>query len=82
MNVVGELGTLPEQAELDLGLPDTAGEWLARIRESSRTETEKGLWFENLFARVARMAGTSMRTSASPSSSVRSSLDRQRLRDA
>ncbi len=45
---------LPSQASLDLGLPLPAGEWLKRIRETSRTEAEKGQWFENLFARLAR----------------------------
>ena len=45
---------LPTQATLDLNLQLTAGEWLRRIRETSRTEVEKGQWFENLFARLAR----------------------------
>ncbi len=45
---------LPTQATLDLNLHLTAGEWLRRIRENSRTEVEKGQWFENLFARLAR----------------------------
>ncbi len=45
---------LPAQATLDLNLQLTAGEWLRRIRETSRTQVEKGQWFENLFARLAR----------------------------
>ncbi len=48
------LPDLPAQATLDLGLPLPAGEWLKRIRETSRTEAEKGQWFENLFLRLAR----------------------------
>ena len=35
-------------------MPLPAGEWLKRIRETSRTEVEKGQWFENLFLRLAR----------------------------
>ena len=42
------------QATLDLGLPLPAGEWLKQIRDTSRTEAEKGQWFENLFLRLAR----------------------------
>lgn len=45
---------LPTQATLDLNLQLPAGEWLRRIRQNSRTEVEKGQWFENLFARLAR----------------------------
>lgn len=45
---------LPTQTTLDLNLPLPAGEWLKRIRETSRTEVEKGQWFENLFLRLAR----------------------------
>lgn len=48
------LTDLPSQATLDLGMPLPAGEWLKRIRETSRTEVEKGQWFENLFLRLAR----------------------------
>ncbi len=47
-------GDLPTQASLDLNLQLPAGEWLRRIRQNSRTEVEKGQWFENLFARLAR----------------------------
>ena len=45
---------LPTQATLDLGQPLPAGEWLKRIRATSRTAVEKGRWFENLFLRLAR----------------------------
>ena len=45
---------VPTQVTLDLNLQLPAGEWLRRIRENSRTEVEKGQWFENLFARLAR----------------------------
>ena len=45
---------LPTQATLDMGMPLPAGEWLKRIRKTSRTEVEKGQWFENLFLRLAR----------------------------
>lgn len=42
-----------EQFDLDLNLSLSAGEWLNRIRRDSRTTTEQGRWFENLFLRVA-----------------------------
>lgn len=55
---------LPVQTAIDLGAPPpdqdldwgdlTAGELLWRIRNTSRTEAEKGHWFENLFAQLAR----------------------------
>jgi len=55
---------LPVQTAIDLGAPPpdrdldwgdlTAGELLRRIRNTSRTEAEKGQWFENLFAQLAR----------------------------
>ncbi len=55
---------LPIQTAIDLGAPPpdrdldwgdlTAGELLRRIRNTSRTEAEKGQWFENLFAQLAR----------------------------
>ena len=43
----------PTQMSLDLVAPPTAREILDRIREESRDESEKGLWFEQLFTRVA-----------------------------
>ena len=42
------------QIKLDLGGGRTAGDVLARIRRESRDESEKGLWFEQLFTRLAR----------------------------
>ena len=48
------LDEFPEQRTLDLRDAQSAGEVLDRIRDQSRTEVEKGTWFENLFARVAR----------------------------
>ena len=48
------LADWPTQQALDLGDAQSAGEVLDRIRDQSRTEVEKGTWFENLFARVAR----------------------------
>ena len=48
------LDTLPKQLALDLGDARSADEWLVNIREKSRTEVEKGRWFENLFAKVVR----------------------------
>ena len=41
------------QLNLDLGGRPSAGEILARIREESRDESEKGRWFEQLFMRIA-----------------------------
>ena len=49
------LDTLPTQLALDLGDAHGAGEWLDNIRDKSRSEAEKGRWFENLFAKVARI---------------------------
>ena len=48
-----DLGAPPPDRELDWG-DLTAGELLRRIRNTSRTEHEKGQWFENLFAQLAR----------------------------
>ena len=48
------LSVLPKQLSLELGDARSVGEWLNSIREVSRSESEKGQWFENLFARVAR----------------------------
>ena len=44
--------TVP-QMSLDLAGRPSAGEVLARIREESRDEVEKGRWFEQLFERIA-----------------------------
>ena len=43
-----------EQRTFDFGYAQSAGQVLRRIQSESRTETEKGRWFENLFLRVAR----------------------------
>ena len=43
-----------EQEPFDFGDAESAGAALERIRTESRTEFEKGTWFENLFLRVAR----------------------------
>ena len=43
-----------EQRTFDFGYAQSAGHLLRRIQTESRTETEKGRWFENLFLRVAR----------------------------
>ena len=48
-----DLGAPPADRDLDWG-GLTAGELLRRIRNTSRTEHEKGQWFENLFAQLAR----------------------------
>lgn len=48
------LDTLPTQLAIDLDHARGAGEWLDNIRDKSRTEVEKGRWFENLFAKVVR----------------------------
>jgi len=48
-----DLGAPPPDQDLDWG-DLTAGELLRRIRNTSRTEAEKGQWFENLFAQLAR----------------------------
>ncbi len=42
------------QRALDLGGRPTAGAVLERIRKTSRDESEKGRWFEQLFCRIAR----------------------------
>ena len=42
------------QIELNLGGHQTAGDVLARIRSESRDNSEKGLWFEKLFMRLAQ----------------------------
>ena len=42
-----------DQSTLDLRGDRRAEEILARIREESRDESEKGLWFEELFMRIA-----------------------------
>ncbi|MDE0659878.1 MAG: DEAD/DEAH box helicase family protein [Gammaproteobacteria bacterium] len=44
---------MDEQIGLDLDGNPTAGEILDRIRTESRDESEKGRWFEQLFARIA-----------------------------
>ena len=43
-----------EQRTFDFGYAQSAGQVLRRIQSESRTEAEKGRWFENLFLRVAR----------------------------
>ena len=45
---------LPEQRAFDFGHAQSAGQLLRRIQTESRTQAEKGRWFENLFLRVAR----------------------------
>lgn len=42
-----------DQINLDFAASLTAGDVLERIRNESRDESEKGLWFEQLFMRVA-----------------------------
>ncbi|MDE2924434.1 MAG: DEAD/DEAH box helicase family protein [Acidobacteriota bacterium] len=53
MQTAIDLGAPPPDQDLDWG-DLTAGELLRRIRNTSRTEAEKGQWFENLFAQLAR----------------------------
>ena len=53
MQAAIDLGAPPPDQDLDWG-GLTAGELLWRIRNTSRTEAEKGQWFENLFAQLAR----------------------------
>ena len=53
MQAAIDLGAPPPDQDLDWG-DLTAGELLRRIRSTSRTEAEKGQWFENLFAQLAR----------------------------
>ncbi len=53
MQTAIDLGAPPPDQDLDWG-DLTAGELLRRIRSTSRTEAEKGQWFENLFAQLAR----------------------------
>ena len=53
MQTAIDLGAPPPDRDLDWG-DLTAGELLWRIRNTSRTEAEKGQWFENLFAQLAR----------------------------
>ena len=43
----------PPQLNLDLRGRPSAGEVLARIRNESRDQSEKGRWFEQLFMRIA-----------------------------
>lgn len=43
-----------QQGELDLRGDPTIKHILDRIRKTSRDETEKGRWFEQLFMRIAR----------------------------
>ena len=45
---------LPEQRAFDFGHAQSAAQLLRRIQTESRTQAEKGRWFENLFLRVAR----------------------------
>ena len=44
----------PVKDGLDLRGDPTVGQVLKRIRDESRSEAEKGRWFENLFLRVAK----------------------------
>ena len=53
MQTAIDLGAPPPDQDLNWG-DLTAGELLWRIRNTSRTEAEKGQWFENLFAQLAR----------------------------
>ncbi|MXZ38611.1 MAG: N-6 DNA methylase [Holophagales bacterium] len=53
MQTAIDLGAPPPDQDLDWG-DLTAGELLRRIRNTSRTEAEKGQWFENLFLQLAR----------------------------
>ena len=48
------LDELPNQRAFDFGHAQSAGRLLRRIQTESRTQAEKGRWFENLFLRVAR----------------------------
>ena len=43
-----------DQRTFDFGYAQSAGQVLRRIQTESRTQAEKGRWFENLFLRVAR----------------------------
>ena len=45
---------IPDQRSFDFGYAQSAGQLLRRIQTESRTQAEKGRWFENLFLRIAR----------------------------